>query len=68
MISDREDKKMARFLPLLKKEEMKENTGTAEAVNSIADTAKQEQLDARAKILEDQKKVIVRKALEERIK
>jgi hypothetical protein len=46
---------MARFLPL-KKEEMKENTGTAEAVNSIADTAKQEQLDARAKILEDRKK------------
>jgi hypothetical protein len=34
MISDREDRKMARFLPL-KKEEMKENTGTAEAVNSI---------------------------------
>jgi hypothetical protein len=57
MISDREDKKMARFLPLLKKEDMKENT-TAEAVNSIADTAKQEQLDARAKILEDRKKVI----------
>jgi hypothetical protein len=39
MISDREDKKMARFLPLLKKK-IKENTGTAEAVNSIADTAK----------------------------
>jgi hypothetical protein len=30
---------MARFLPLLKKEEIKENTGT-EAVNSIADTNK----------------------------
>jgi hypothetical protein len=58
---------MARFLPLLK-EEIKENTGTAEAVNSIADTAKQEQLDARAKILEDRKKVIDdrKKALEER--
>jgi hypothetical protein len=68
MISDREDKKMARFLPLLKRRWKKRNTGTARAVNSIADTAKQEQLDARAKILEDQKKVIVRKALEERIK
>jgi hypothetical protein len=46
---------MARFLPLLK-EEIKENTGTAEAVNSTLQ--KQEQLDARAKILEDRKKVI----------
>jgi hypothetical protein len=39
MISDRGQEKMARFLPL-KKEEIKENTGTAEAVNSIPYTRK----------------------------
>jgi hypothetical protein len=39
MISDRGTRKMARFLPLLKKRR-KKNTGTAEAVNSIADTKK----------------------------
>jgi hypothetical protein len=38
MISDREDKKNGTVSALLKKK-MKENTGTAEAVNSIA-TAK----------------------------
>jgi hypothetical protein len=63
MISDREDKKNG----TVSAKKKKENTG-AEAVNSIADTAKQEQLDARAKILEDRKKVIDdrKKALEER--
>jgi hypothetical protein len=46
---------MARFLPLLKRNERKYST--AEAVNSIADTAKQtKQLDARAKILKIAKK------------
>jgi type IV secretory pathway VirB10-like protein len=54
MISDREDKKNGTVSASTKKK-TKENTGTAEAVNSIADTAKQEQLDARAKILEDRK-------------
>jgi hypothetical protein len=53
MISDREDKKNGTVSASTKKEEIKENTG-AEAVNSIADTAKQEQLDG-AKILEDRK-------------
>jgi hypothetical protein len=38
---------MARFLPLLKRRN-KENTGTAEAVKSIADETT-EQLDARAR-------------------
>jgi Skp family chaperone for outer membrane proteins len=68
MISDREDKKNGTVSASTKKEEIKENTGTAEAVNSIADTAKQEQLDARAKTLEDRKKVLDdrKKALEER--
>ena len=68
IISDREDKKNGTVSASTKKEEIKENTGTAEAVNSTADTAKQEQLDARAKMLEDRKKVIDdrKKALEER--
>jgi hypothetical protein len=56
MISDRETRKNG-TVSASTKEEMKENTGTAEAVNSIH-AAKQEQLDARAKILEDRKKVI----------
>jgi hypothetical protein len=54
MISDREDKKNGTVSASTKKEEIKENTRCAEAVNSIADTAKQEQLDG-AKILEDRK-------------
>jgi hypothetical protein len=47
---------MARFLPLLKKRRNKRKYRYCRSCNSIADTAKQEQLDARAKILEDRKK------------
>jgi hypothetical protein len=54
MISDRGQKKMARFLPLLKRNERKYRYCRSCKFNCR--TAKQEQLDARAKILEDRKK------------
>jgi hypothetical protein len=61
MISDREDKKMARFLPSKKKK--KENKCRS-CKNQL--TLQQEQLDARAKILKIKKVNDRKKALEER--
>jgi hypothetical protein len=55
---------MARFLPLLKKRR-KKNTGTAEAVNSIADTKQKNNLTQELRYSKIAKVIDDRKALEE---
>jgi hypothetical protein len=68
MISDRETRKMARFLPLLKKKEIKENTGTAEAVIQLPTLQNKNNLTQELRYSKIAKKVIDdrKKALEER--